>query len=99
MIDICPLFIALESWYIDLVHYLQQGYLPEHWNSKQRRELRLKSASYQIIDGVLFRKNYDGLFMRFLEQEDASKFVKEFHDGPAGGHFLGGTTAHKILRA
>ena len=23
MIDVCPLFIALESWYRDLVHYLQ----------------------------------------------------------------------------
>ena len=74
-------------------------YLPEHWNSKQRRELRLKSASYQIIDGVLFRKNYDGVFLRCLEQEDASKLVKELHDGPVGGHFFRGTTAHKILRA
>ena len=23
MIDMCPLFIALESWYRDLVHYRQ----------------------------------------------------------------------------
>ena len=29
MIDMCPIFTALESWYIDLIHYLQQGYLPE----------------------------------------------------------------------
>ena len=82
-----------------MVHYLQHGYLPKHWNSKQRRALCLKSASYQIIDGVLFRKNYDGVFLRCLEQEGASKVVKELHDGPAGGHFSGDTTAHKILRA
>ena len=56
MIDMCPIFIAPESWYRELVHYLQQGYLAEHWNSKQRRELHLKSVSYQIIDRVLFRK-------------------------------------------
>ena len=67
MVDVCPLFTAPDSWYRDLVHYLQEGYLPEHWNSKQRRALRLKSASYQIIDGVLFRKNYDGVFLRCLE--------------------------------
>ena len=42
MIDMCPIFTALESWYRDLIDYLQQGYLPEHWNSKQRRELHLK---------------------------------------------------------
>ena len=35
MIDICPIFTAPEYCYIDLVHYLQQGYLPEKWNSKQ----------------------------------------------------------------
>jgi hypothetical protein len=27
------------------------------------------------------------------------KVLTELHDGPAGGHFAGNTTAHKILRA
>ena len=31
--------------------------------------------------------------------EDAKKVITELHDGPAGGHFFGDTTAHKILRA
>ena len=35
MIDIFPISIAHESWYRDLVHYLQQGYLLEHWKSKK----------------------------------------------------------------
>ena len=47
---------------------------------------------------MLFRKNYDGVFLRCLEQEDA-KVVAELHDGPARGHFSGDTTTHKILRA
>ena len=67
MIDVCPIFTALESWYRDLIHNLQHGYFPEHWNSKQRRALHLNSTSYQIIDGVLFKKNYDGFFLRCLE--------------------------------
>ena len=58
----------------------------------------MKSTSYQIIDGVIFRKNYDGVFLRCLEQEDAYKVVKELHDGLVGGTFLGDSTAHKILR-
>ena len=58
MVDVCPLFTAPDSWYRDLVHYLQEGYLPEHWSPKQRRALHLKSASYQIIDEVLFRKQW-----------------------------------------
>ena len=35
MMDVCPLFIAPDSWYQDLVHYFQEGVFPEHWNSKQ----------------------------------------------------------------
>ena len=97
LMDVCPLFTAPESWYRDLVHYLQIELLPEHWNSKQRRALCLKSASYQIIEGILFRKNYDGVLLRCLEKEDAKKVMTDLHDGPAGGHFLGDTTAHKIL--
>ena len=67
MIDVCPIFTTLESWYRYLIHYLQQGHFPEDWNSKQRRELCLKFTSYQIIDGVLLKKNYDRVFLRCLE--------------------------------
>ena len=35
MMDVCPLFTSLDSWYGDLVHYLQEGLFPEHWNAKQ----------------------------------------------------------------
>ena len=56
MVDVCPIFKTPESWYRDLVHYIQQGYFPEHWKSKQRKALRLNSTSYQIIAGVLFKK-------------------------------------------
>ena len=48
---------------------------------------------------MLFRKNYDGVFLRCLEQEDAKKVVAELHDGLAKDHFLGDTTTDNILRA
>ena len=47
----------------------------------------------------MFRKNYDGVFLICLEQEDAKKVIIELHDGPAGGHFSKDTTTHNILRA
>ena len=30
MVDVCPLFTTLESWYRDIFHYLQEGYFPKH---------------------------------------------------------------------
>ena len=60
--------------------------------------LHIKSAAYHIIDGILFRKNYDGVLLKCLEKEDSQKVIIELHDGPAGGHFSGDTIANKILR-
>jgi hypothetical protein len=60
--------------------------------------LRLKSAQYQLVHGILFRRNYDGVLLRCLEKQDVDKVLKELHDGPARGNFAGETTTHKILR-
>jgi hypothetical protein len=42
--------------------------------------------------------NYDGVLLSFLEREDAENVLRELHSGPAGGHLVGETTSHKILR-
>ena len=98
LIDVCPIFTAPESWYRDLVYYMQQGYLSEHWISKQRRVICLKSSPYQIMDGVIFIKKYHVVLLICLEREDASNIVKELHDGPSRGDYSRDTTTHKILR-
>ena len=51
-----------------------------------------------MIDGVLFQRNCDKVLLRCLEKDDAKHILTELHDGPAGGHFSGETTAHKVLR-
>jgi hypothetical protein len=87
-----------ESWYGKLTYLLHHGTCPENLNPKESRALRLKSAQYHLINSILFRVNYDGVLLRCLKREDADKVLKETHDGHAGGHFAGNTTAHKILR-
>jgi len=87
-----------ESWYEELTFLLHHVTCPKNLNARERRSLRLKSTQYRLINLVLFRVNYDGVLLRCLECEDAYKVLKDIHDGPAGGHFTGNTTAHKILR-
>ena len=70
-----------------------------HLNYKTKRALRLKSNQYQLVDDVLFRKNYDSILLRCLEKPEVEKVRQELHDGLARGYFGGNTTAHKILHA
>ena len=61
--------------------------------------MRLKSAPYQFIDNILFRKNYDRVFLKCLEKDQIDDILFQFHAGPAGGHLSGEMAAHKIIRA
>ena len=67
-------------------------------DAHKKRALRLKSTQYQLIDGVLFRQNYDQVLLRYFKKDDAEHILTELQDGPVGGHFSGETTAHKVMR-
>jgi hypothetical protein len=78
---------------------LTHGSSPHHLDPKNRRALRLKSASFQLINDVLFRKNFDGVLMRCLEKEESEKVLSELHAGEAGGHFGGDTTCSQSVKS
>jgi hypothetical protein len=64
---------------------------------KKKCTLRIKVTQYQLINNVLFKKNYDLMLLRCLEKNEADKVLFYLHDGTAGGHFGGDTTAQNIL--
>jgi hypothetical protein len=88
-----------NSQYSNLVYYLTHGTAPSHLDFKKKHTLRIKATQYQLINNVLFKKNYDSMLLRCLEKQEADKVLFDLHDEPVGGHFGGDTTAHKILRA
>lgn len=67
--------IDTESQYDDLIFYLKNGYAPSELDFKIKRALRLKSNQYQLINDVLFRKNYDFVLLICLEKAEAEKFL------------------------
>ena len=72
--------------------------MSEDFNACKRRALHLKSASYQLISGILFIRNFDYVLLRCLEKEEALKVLSSLHEGLAGGHFGAEVTTNKILR-
>jgi len=94
----CCAQTVTNSWYENIRFYLLHGTSPRNIDPKNRRSLRLKYASFQLINDILFQKNFDGVFLLFLEKEESEKVSVELHSGDVGGHFGGDTTSQKVLR-
>jgi hypothetical protein len=90
--------MADSEWYRDIIFYLRSGQFPVTMNPKERRTLKMKSSQYVMIADILFRRNYDGILLRCVDERKAQELMKEFHEGICGGHFLPTTTTHKIIR-
>ena len=88
-----------KSWIDDMKCFLAGNGYPQGLDRTKRRQYRLQSIPYVVVDGLLFRKYFNGTLLRCIEEDQAERMIKELHDGPDGGHFLARTTAMKIMRA
>jgi hypothetical protein len=52
---ICCVQNPVSPWYDDIRFCLEHGSAPRHLDPTKRRALRLKSASFHLVNGILFR--------------------------------------------
>jgi hypothetical protein len=77
---------------------LLHGTSPRNLDPKNRRELRLISTSFQLINDILFQKHFAGVFLRCLEKEESERVLAELHSDDVGGDFGGDKNTHKVRR-
>jgi hypothetical protein len=58
----------------------------------------MNSNQYVLIVDILFRRNYDGILLRCVDENKAQKLMREFHEGIYVGHFSPTAISHKIIR-
>ncbi|XP_062085522.1 uncharacterized protein LOC133791619 [Humulus lupulus] len=87
----------LECWIDPIVKYLTTSELPP--NPKDAKLLRLRAQRYSIICGTLYRKSFNGPYLRCLRPTEAKKLLEEIHEGTCGNHTGGRSLAHKALTA
>jgi hypothetical protein len=75
--DVCAFGsdLAEDDWRKEIVDYL------ENPSRKVSRKLRYKAIKFVLLDGHLFYKSLDGVFLQCLGQEEAKKMMSEVHDG------------------
>ena len=82
-----------KGWLDDMKAFLAENGYHEGLDKAKRRNFRLWSISYTIIDGVLFGKYFNGTLLRYMNIRKIERIVKELHDGFDSGHFLVGITS------
>ena len=87
-----------DQWYYEMKYYLTHGTTLKYLEPKNKRTLKPKSVQHHLSQGIMFRKNYDGIFLICLEKDDAKNLLSELHDRPVRGYFGGDTIAQKNLR-
>ncbi|GLJ40341.1 hypothetical protein SUGI_0829410 [Cryptomeria japonica] len=79
--------------------FLRDGNYPPNFDITNKRHFRLQSIPYVLVNGILFKKDFNGVLLRYIKEDQVSKVLEEFHDGPSSGHFSARTTVMKIIRA
>ena len=83
----------------DMMTFLSGNGYPQGLDRTKRRQYRLQSIPYVVVDGIFLMRDFNGALLRCIDTDHAERMIKEFHDGPKGGHFLARTTATKTMRA
>jgi hypothetical protein len=73
--QICCVQNITSPWYDDIKFYLKHRSSPRHLDPKKRRALRLKYALFQLMNGILFCQNFDGILMRCLARDEVDKVL------------------------
>lgn len=89
----------LPTWYEKIGQYLSTSTFPSEMPPGERRKLALKSKTFQLINGLLYKMGPNQILRRRVMEEEVRGVLKEAHDGLAGGHMGPDATAKKVLLA
>ncbi|GAU23956.1 hypothetical protein TSUD_183550 [Trifolium subterraneum] len=88
-----------KPWFHDIKMFLQKQEYPHGASNKDKKTLRRLSSSFFLNEEVLYKINFDMVFLRCVDKHEADLLMHEIHEGSFGTHPNGHTMAKKMLRA
>ncbi|XP_070022888.1 uncharacterized protein [Nicotiana sylvestris] len=71
--------VEKEEWRQPIIDYLCYGILPE--NPRRRTEIRHRTPRFLYYKDTLYRRSFEGVLLRCLEEEEALQALQEAHFG------------------
>ncbi|KAI3467894.1 hypothetical protein Pfo_024557 [Paulownia fortunei] len=88
--------VEKEDWRQPLIDYLKYEKLPD--DPRQRVDIRRRAARFIHYKSTLYRRSFDGVFLRCLGDDEAIQAIEEAHSGICGAHQSGPKLHFRIKR-
>ena len=88
-----------KPWYYDIKHFLRTQEYPIGASKKDRKTLRRLAGSFFLSENVLYKRNYDMIFLRCVDRHEAGMLMHKVHEGSFGTHTNGHLMAKRMLKA
>lgn len=88
-----------DDWYEQMINYLTEGIFPEGMTKDHTRKLVLRSATYSVIGGYLYKRGVDQIIKRCVPDSQQATVLTEAHTRSSGGHFSRDITSRKIFQS
>ncbi|KAK2996034.1 hypothetical protein RJ640_002194 [Escallonia rubra] len=76
--------VEAEDWRQPLIDYLEHGRLTE--DIRHKVEIQRREPRFIHYKDTLFRRSYEGLFLRCLGEDEAAQAMDKAHSGVCGAH-------------
>ena len=87
-----------EPWFYDIENYIRDGGDPENAKPSERTTLRKLASQFILFEGILYKRAFDGMQLKCVNQQEAQEIMKEIRSGECGTHMNGLALAKKIMR-
>ena len=85
-----------QDWRQPIINYIQHGRLPS--DSRQRVDIRRRTLRFVYLNDTLYRRSFDGILLRRLSKDEATRALFETHSGTCGAHQVGPKLAAQLKR-
>ncbi|KAI0494874.1 hypothetical protein KFK09_025020 [Dendrobium nobile] len=85
-----------SDWRVPFVEYLKRGKLPD--DRSLAAQIRKRALSFSYVNETLYRRSFDQMWLRCLNNEEARKVMGEVHEGLCGAHQSGPKMKVRIKR-
>jgi hypothetical protein len=76
---------------------LSTGFAPREFTTAHKKNLVVRSATYQLIVGHLYKLGVDNILRICVVEHEIPIILAEAHEGIARGHYAGKLIVHNIL--